>query len=308
MYQYDSNALTQSKKILNSEHMGEFAHVGEWNIHYYELGEDEDDIPLLLIHGWMQSLYTWRKVIPALAKNRRVIAIDLPGAGYSSRAAAADYSIDNMAELIVRFMDTLAIKACDIVGFSFGAMYVLRAAELHPRRFGRLVLETPGGLTPEMPFFVRALSRPMFAWLYKMLISPRTIHSVLDECFFDQTEIDDELIEQTYLPLRERDARDALSSTLQQFDETEAMKNLRNVKHETLLLWGIDDRWHDPAMGDQFNVSLHHSHLVKIRNCGHTIHEEKVDRFLEAVEHFLDNGLYSDDEESEAPDSSYFFG
>ena len=306
VYQYESAIMQQPKKILNSEHMGSYAQVGDWHIHYYEMGEGEGT-PLLLVHGLGQSLYTWHKVMPELAKKRRVIAIDLPGSGYSSRIEGTEYSIDNTAELIVRFLDTIAVKTCDAIGFSFGAMYLIRSLQLHPRRFGRVVLASPGGLTPEMPFFLRALRSPVLSWLYKNLISPRSIQAILDECFFDQTQINEEMIQQTYQPLKSKEARNALVNMIRNFDENETMQHLRDAGHECLLLWGEDDRWHDPAIGEQFNVSLHRSALIRIRNCGHMIHEEKIDRFMEPVENFLEHGLSQPEEETKES-GSYFFG
>lgn len=307
MYQDDITALTKQKKLLNSELMGDFVDIGDWKLHYYEVGEGED-LPLLLIHGIGQSLYTWHKVIDELSKERRVIALDLPGLGYSSHPLDAKYDIDSIAELIVRFMDMTSIKVCNAIGFSTGAIYLLRAAELHPKRFGRLVIETPGGLTPEMPFFIRALRSPISSWLYKILISPRSIESILNECFFDQTQINQEMVQQTFLPLKTSEDRTALVAHMQQFEEEDTMQNLRNIEHECLLLWGVDDRWHDVEMGDRFHIMLKHSRLINIRNCGHVIHEEKIDRFMESVEEFLSAGLLKQEDQAGEGSDSYFFG
>ena len=83
--------ISSNQLFINSEQVGEtipirlpgFDQKGEETfVHYLESGVGE---PLLLIHGIGQSLYTWRNVFGELSENYRVIAIDLPGHGYSGR-------------------------------------------------------------------------------------------------------------------------------------------------------------------------------------------------------------------------------
>lgn len=284
----DERAQERKKKFLNSEHIGDYVNVGDWRLHYYEEGEGP---PLLLVHGLGQSLYTWHKVIHQLAENHRVIAIDLPGCGYSSKLLDFEYSVDAVSELLVRFMDTIALKETDALAFDGGGIYLLRAVELHPRRFARLGLISPGGLTQDMPFFVRALANPVLSWLYRMMISPDALRKLLSECFFDQTQVTDEMVRENYAPLENGDARKALCALLQTMDEGETMHGLRDIPHEVLLLWGSEDQWHDEQMAEGFAASLNHSHLELVRNCGHILHEEKPERCIKALETFYTYGL-----------------
>lgn len=284
----DGMAVDRKKKFLNSEHMGSYVNVGDWKIHYYEEGEGP---PLLLVHALGQSLYTWHKMIHKLAENHRVIAVDIPGCGYSSKLQDFAYEVDGVAELLVRFMDTIALKETDALGFSSGAIYLLRAAQLHPRRFARLALISPGGLTPDMPFFVRALVNPALSWLYRIMISPDSIRKLLSECFFDRTQITDEMVRENYTPLEETEARKALCALLQALDEGETMQGLRDVNKEVLLLWASEDTWHDELMAQTFEASLPYNKLVTIRNCGHILHEEKPERCLAELDEFFAFGL-----------------
>lgn len=278
----------RNKVFLNSEHMGDYVTVGDWRIHYYTEGEGS---PLLLVHGLGQSLYTWRKIIRELAKKHRVFAIDLPGAGYSSKQADFDYTVEAVAELIVRFMDTIALKETDAVGFSGGGIYLLRAVQLHPRRFARIGLISPGGMTPEMPFFMRALANPALSWLYRMMISPESMRKILSTCFFDQTQVTDEMVRENYSPLEGKESRRALCAMLQDLNEEDTMQSLRDLRHEVLLLWGTEDQWHDELIAQGFNMSLPSNKLVLVRNCGHILHEEKPERCLKELDDFFAYGL-----------------
>ena len=116
----------RSQLFINSEKVGDFVEItlpmlGEdeesevARIHYLEAGVGE---PLLLIHSLGQSLYTWRNVFAELSDNYRVIAIDLPGHGYSSRPDTFSYTADDFAFIFNGFLDALNIKSAHMVGFS----------------------------------------------------------------------------------------------------------------------------------------------------------------------------------------------
>ncbi len=277
-----------TKKLLNSEHMGNFIKVGEYNIHYYEVGEGS---PLLLIHGIGQSLYTWHNTIEELSKEHRVYAVDLIGYGYSDKPVDILYTIDNMMEFINRFMEAVDLGKAHIVAVSSGAMIALRLCEKYPYRVGRMTLISPGGLTPEMPFKIRALRSPATSWLFKMLLDRKAVTSFLSDCFFDQTHINEQMIDQYYTPLTHGGARNVLVRNLSEFDETETMQSLSQIHHDVQLIWGHEDQWHPVDFAEQFHICLANSEINIIRNCGHFPHEEKPERFLEFALPFLHTGF-----------------
>ena len=104
--------------FINSESVGDYLTVSvpqdgktsaapeEFQIHYLEAGIGE---PLILIHSLGQSLYTWRNVFGELSENYRVIALDLPGHGYSSRPDTLNYTADDMADILNQFMEKKGI-------------------------------------------------------------------------------------------------------------------------------------------------------------------------------------------------------
>jgi haloalkane dehalogenase len=99
-------------------------------MHY--LDEGEGDIPLLLVHGLPTSSFLWRKMIPKLSENNRVIAIDLPNFGKSSKTGTIPCSGD-YAEWINEFISTLGIDKVvllnhDMGGFS-GGLFAARNPE-----------------------------------------------------------------------------------------------------------------------------------------------------------------------------------
>ena len=141
-------------------------------IHYMEAGMGE---PLLLIHTVGQSLYTWRGVFNLLSARYRVIAIDLPGFGYSDRPENFSFSVEDYAEVIARFMDAKGIESAHIAAFSLGGAYAVSFALRHPERMGRLALLSPGGITPEMPLTIRMIDSPLFGFIASMLYNMNAV-------------------------------------------------------------------------------------------------------------------------------------
>jgi pimeloyl-ACP methyl ester carboxylesterase len=85
-------------------------------LHVAEAGEGP---PVLLLHGWPQHWWIWRKVIPALAENHRVICPDLRGFGWSE-APAGRYEISELATDIVALLDELGHERVDLIAHDWG--------------------------------------------------------------------------------------------------------------------------------------------------------------------------------------------
>ena len=286
--------IQKEKRFLNSDHMGEYAEVGDLRIHYVEQGSGE---PLLLIHSLGQSLYTWHRVFEALAQDYRVFAIDLPGHGYTEGPLMEDYSIHHISELLSGFMDAVGLQSAHICAFSMGALYALDFAERFGERCGRLLLVSPGGMTPTMPFFCRAMDSSLWGFFAAAFLSQRTVGNLLSDAFFDQTVINSEMVQEYYRPYLNKEKRNELRMMLRAFAEEEVITHLRDIDHEVLILWGMDDRWHEIAIAEVFHIALRHVEFALVRNCGHIVHEEKTERFLEHARDFLLNGIAQPAEE-----------
>src|SRR5215211_8065399 len=111
--------------------------------------------PLLLVHGWPENWYAWRLLMPALARDFEVIAVDQRGIGLSDKPQDG-YDVGTLAGDLVALMDALGHERFAVVGHDTGYFISYALAADHPDRVARLVVaEVPGplGVNPSPPLF-----------------------------------------------------------------------------------------------------------------------------------------------------------
>ncbi|MDL2235279.1 alpha/beta hydrolase [Christensenellaceae bacterium OttesenSCG-928-L17] len=288
----------QVKKFINSEHVGDYVEItlpgfadkaGQQipepvRMHYLEAGTGE---PLLLVHTVGQSLYTWRNVFNELSAHYRVIAVDLLGHGFSGRPVQFDYTIAEQADALRMFLDAKGIESAHIAGFSLGAMYALDFIIRYPERVGKAILLSPGGITPEMPLGVRMMGTSLLGAIACRLYTRKVVNGFLSDCLFDLTTLNDEVLDGYYQTIADGLSRRAIQYSIANFNETDVMASMRTVQAPALILWGVEDKWHPPAGSELFHAAISSAEFSVIRNAGHLMHEEKPNRFIEAVLEYI---------------------
>lgn len=130
-----------------------YVDTGEVRLHAVTGG---DGPPLLLVHGWPESWYAWRKLMPALARDFSVVAVDQRGIGLSDKPAGG-YDTGTQANDLVALMGALGHERFAVVGHDTGFTISYALAADHPERVARAALaEIPGspGAAPSPPVFV----------------------------------------------------------------------------------------------------------------------------------------------------------
>jgi pimeloyl-ACP methyl ester carboxylesterase len=115
-----------------------------------------DGPPLLLVHGWPQTWYAWRLLMPALAQDFQVIAVDQRGIGLSDKPEDG-YDTGTLAGDLIGLMDALGHQRFAVVGHDTGFAISYALAADHPDRVACAALaEIPGppGAAPSPPLFV----------------------------------------------------------------------------------------------------------------------------------------------------------
>ena len=115
--------------------------TGELRLHAVIGGEGP---PLLLVHGWPETWYAWRLLMPALARDFEVIAVDQRGIGLTDKPEDG-YDSATLAGDLVALMDALGHERFAVVGHDTGFIISYALAADHPDRVDRVALaEIPG--------------------------------------------------------------------------------------------------------------------------------------------------------------------
>src|SRR3954462_15294361 len=124
-----------------------YVDAGELRLHAVIGG---DGPPLLLVHGWPETWYAWRLLMPALARDFEVIAVDQRGMGLSDKPQSG-YDTGTLAGDLVALMDALGHERFAVVGHDTGYFISYALAADHPDRDARLVLAALAAYPQDRP-------------------------------------------------------------------------------------------------------------------------------------------------------------
>jgi pimeloyl-ACP methyl ester carboxylesterase len=124
---------------------GKYVDVAGARIHYVELGpEDAPGLPVVLVHGASSSLETMRQPLGnMLANNHRVILIDRPGLGWSTRDSMRETTPAIQARMIDEALGKIGVERAIFVGHSLGGAIMPEMALTYPKRVAGLVMLSP---------------------------------------------------------------------------------------------------------------------------------------------------------------------
>ncbi len=260
-------------------------------IHYVEAGAGD---PVMLIHGLGMSTASWRANIGPLSRAHRVLAVDLPGHGYSEMPRER-YSLEFGVRFMDAFLDAVGVESASLVGESMGGLVALNYALDRPRRVARLVLVDSGGLGRELAFFLRVLSVPL---LGEALIDPglRGTRALLRLIMHRSNWrlITDDLVRDVAAARIRPGNKRALLAALRtgaslrgQKPEFNLAPRLSRLQVPLLTVWGAQDgvipvshayRAHQAAPGSRLRV---------FDQCGHWPQMEKAEQFNALLDEFL---------------------
>ncbi len=264
-----------------------FVEIDGVRIHYQEKGAGT---PLVLIHGFTSSTYTWKDVFEPLSRTFRVVAVDLKGFGFSGKPDG-DYTRRAQAQLVVHLLDNLKIEKAWLVGNSMGGEVALNVALANPQRVAGLILIDSAGvavsggssLAPayvRIPFVGRALTA-------LALTSDKLVREGLAKSFFDDTKVTDDRVAHYFRPLRTRGGQLAALRARTQWHLFPVEQDLGKINVRTLIIWGAEDALIPLAAGRTMNSLIKDSKLVILENCGHVPQEEMPARVLQEAMSFI---------------------
>src|SRR6266851_4029444 len=255
--------------------------------------------PLLCIHGFGASLYSWRNFIGPLAKDYQLILIDLKGCGKSPKPRDTKYSTRDHADLLYQFILEHDLWNLTLIGNSFGgALSLLLSLMLadadEAARLKSLILIDAGAYKGYIPAYLKLLSVPLLNLGVYLIPSRAAVLAILRKAYYDPSKITEEQIAAYTAPIAAPGGKHALRETGRQlvpanFDEL--IKRYKDIKVTTLIIWGRQDRIVPLKVGELLNRDIANSTLKIFEACGHAPQEEKPEETVALVVDFL-KGVY----------------
>jgi non-heme chloroperoxidase len=238
-------------------------------LHYAETGDCEGQ-PVIFLHGWPDSWFSFSRVLPLLPAEIRALALDQRGFGDSDRPPSG-YTIPEMAGDVIAFLDALGIERATLVGHSFGSFVARQAAIAQPDRVDKLVLIGSGHtaanpVTREVQNALRDLPEPIPVGFAREF-QASTAHRPLPADFFDR------IVTET-LKLPSRLWRLTFEGLLD-YNDT---RLLERIEARTLLLWGDRDALFSRVDQDRLIEALPGARLNLYEETGHCPNWEQPER------------------------------
>ncbi|MEO0730553.1 MAG: alpha/beta fold hydrolase BchO [Pseudomonadota bacterium] len=257
--------------------------------HVQEMGCVRTDRPqILLLHGTGAATHSWRDLMPILARDAHVIAVDLPGHGFTDNPGPSWLAIDAMSKSLVQLLDTIDAKPDVGIGHSAGAALLVRMA-LDGLIAPRGIVSINGAL---MPF--GGIGRTLFPSLARLLFlnpfAPRLfarqardrarVQRLLDGT---GSKLRDHHIDQYWSLMRTPDHISGALGMMANWDLEALIRDLPSLRCELCLIAADGDKTVPPTDAVEVQKLYPRATTVMLDALGHLAHEEAPQRVADCI-------------------------
>lgn len=252
---------------------------------------------VLLVHGIAGNASTWEAVVPLLAADHDVIALDLPGHG-ASDPPIGDYSTGAYACVLRDLLEVLEVDAATIVGHSLGGGVTMQFAYQFPELMLRMVLVDSGGLGREVSAIVRAAALPGSELVIPLLASaPARLAGRLTGAALGAVgrgpSVDQRESGRALAGLADAETRRAFIGTVRSLMDVRGQRvSATNRLYladaiPTQIVWGANDTIIPVAHGREAAAAMPGARLEVFDASGHFPHVDQPERFAALVGAFI---------------------
>ena len=247
------------------------------NIYVEDVGKG---FPLVFVHGYLGSSEMWNFQKEFFSKHYRVIIPALPGFGESHNVKSLD-SINKMARQVIDLLDQKNIDKFNLIGHSMGGMIVQEITKLIGDRVNKLICFATGSIG-EIPGRFE------------------TIDETREKLKKDGTEVSFSRVPKKWFVKGDKDKNyflcknavkdvslEAADNALLAMKNWRGKEDLKNIKNETLIIWGDKDTSYNFDQVDTLKKNIKNSRLEIFKDCAHNVHLEQPDQFNNLVQKFI---------------------
>lgn len=256
---------------------------------YYEYYKNNSSQPtLILIHGFLSSTFSFRRLIPFLQDTYHILSVDLPPFGQSGKSSSYIYSYENMAKSIIALCETLKIEHFVPVGHSMGGQISLNMAFYRPDLVQKVVLLGSSGYLQRSKQSLITLSYlPFFHLIVKRHLAKSGVLKNLQNVVYNQRMIDEEMFNGYMEPFLNEDIFKGLTRMLRHREGDLPENTIQQIKASCLLIWGEKDKVVPLHIGERLHQNLKNSELIVLKETGHLIPEERPEEISLHIKNFL---------------------
>ena len=236
--------------------------------------------PLVLVHGFLGSTDMWKPQIEHFKKNFRILTPALPGFGKSNKVKSCD-SIECMAKAILNSLKIRQVEKFNLLGHSMGGMIVQEMTRLASDKILKLICygtSSRGNIPGRFETIDESREK------LKMNGLEATANRIAKTWFINEDKA-------KYFYLCENAGKqtslEAADNGLIAMKNWSGINNLKDIKNETLIIWGDQDRAYNYSQVETLKNNISNSSLKIINGCSHNVHLEKPDEFNNCVSDFL---------------------
>jgi pimeloyl-ACP methyl ester carboxylesterase len=260
-----------------------FIDVGALSIRYRTYGTAGEGKPnLVLMHGFGNSLQSFRNLAPLLSTCCFAVAFDFPGYGLSSKPVDYDYSNAGQAEVAIAFAKAMNLAQPIYVGHSMGGAIALHTGVKDPAAAG-IVFIDPGIYETGVPKIMAMAPFPLPRMSAKLFGAREWRGQFMKVSFIDPSFITPEVMDDLARTARTDDYWSGTTALMSNFTLGQEEPLLPLVKVPVVAIYGEADRNHPVADRKRLQAALPGSGLVVIEKAGHYPHEEKAPETAAAI-------------------------
>ena len=286
-----ANQVRARKAVRDNPPLGQFIKVDGVCLHYLERGTGP---VILLVHGNGVMLQDWiiSGLFDELAKTNRVIAVDRPGFGHSSRPRGTQWTPERQADLMAGLLDQLEATPALAVGHSFGTQVVAAMALNHPDKVSGIVVA--GGLFYPDPradvLLVAGSAIPGYGDVLNHTLQPllaEAIQKPVNRAIFGPAKTPDNWRRDFSWAMAARPTRmraGAADAVHMLPAARRIAKRLGEIKLPVAIVAGSGDRIVSPArQSERLHRDIPHSRLRLVAGSGHMVHHSGFEAVAAAV-------------------------
>lgn len=246
--------------------------------------------PVVFLHGFGSSSFTWRHSLPVFADQHKVVAFDLLGFGKSDKPHI-EYSPEIWVNLVNEYVRANDFSKVILIGNDLGGLVAAQFVLKFPDKVEKLVLVDSLGLSwrgsrMQRLFFTPVLGKAAFPLLFRRGYVQRTLENSI---YADPKKVTDVIVEEYRRPFRSPGAGYVYRNVGKKMHQWQLGDRWKEIRAATLIVWGERDTLTPIEEAAELNSLIPNSNVVTVPGAGHYPQEESPAQFNKAIAEFLED-------------------